>query len=1462
MCLSALKYSFIIILFSPVLLNAQLNKSFPQELETVFQVLSPGDRSVLVHESGKTWKSPFFTETEKEELSILFKELRELRATVASELKNFVQCVNTFRIRNEKGNFNIWFQGLKEKMGTVKGKKALIKNYLVASVPLVCEQTLFIGSNHRWVVRGDYTWSFDSVVHIGCKDAEIVCKTPKDSIFIHSAEVSYVLGEAKVYGRGGTVEWGNDGEKLSAGLSVYGIDMKASEYIADSVLFRYEAKYDQPIPGSLRDNASKYTRTDVKPFPEFTSYSTDIKIAPLFEDISFQGGVSYANMKFYGFGPVERPAFLRISPNDTIDMYLYSKKFSIDSSRIMSSVTRMVIDLDSGQITHPDVNFVYLINKRTVQIKRISEQSIYQPFRDDYHKLLFNMEQIEWHLDSCYMNMGMNSRSGLNKAMIESLNFFNDDIYDNLQGMDEINPLNGLLLCSQRLNSDVFTMSQYAEFMKKPLDALRKQIILFSYSDFVGYDETKDEITLKQRLFDYTRARVGKQDYDNIRFASFPQGQYVNARMDVRNYNLQVFGVDEITISNAKRVYVQPSDKSVVIQKDRDMSFSGMLKAGMFDMYGKNLYFCYDKYTIDLSKVDSTSMYLTEKNTEKRGRKIKSQIREITGNIVIDKPGNKSGKKKDPEFPVLNSTKDSYVYFDAPDIRNGEYKRDSFYYVIKPYSVKGINDASHFRYAFDGTLVSNIVSPIHDTLRLMADSTLGLTHKTPPDGIPLYGKGVIKSLLSLDKRGFIANGSVKLNNSDFQSDTILMLPTRMNAGTKILHVHPVAQKRPEAVGEQVMITYLPRTGNLQAVSGSKPFEVYKKQVKHAGTLFVYEDVLDAAGKLELKDMTMSSATFKLLADNIVSDHAKLDIRSVVNKNIHLRTADVRANVDLVNDKGNFVNNVSSNRIDFESNRYACSFNNFTWYMKEGYLNIGMEEHTAGLPEIWKNEDVAAIPAAAKNVFVSTDRKADSLTFTAPLSKYNLSNGEIDCRWVNHVDIANGRFYPDKGDVCIDSLGNIKDFTNGRLLCERTDSFRMLEKVAFKVKGRNNFSGNGDFNYVNEENETHVVHFSEIGKDTAGLVYAKADIKADAPLALNKGFFYKGNLILYSRQKNLFFKGYTDLRVEDKSLGHTWLSVNSYLDSKHIAIPVKTENRDNKDQRVFNAIFLNMDKKTEPYASFQGNRLFYSDDVLIGGDGQLVWEEKEKRYIIRDTSLNKYSHFTYQPQESRVSAYGNIDLSMGVPGVYQKMVADIGYDLKGNKLDITNALYMVDFKLLPKMEAILRKDFEGQKPGAMPVNPLLPAKLSVVYGKAQMAAVTERLEKSAANIPDSLNRLLVFDSLNMEWRNTIRSYVAKGKAQILTSRGHPVGKEYEVTMELIRRRGGNQLYIYLKDEFSWYYFEYSDANLYTLSSREEYNETLKREKANNKVVEDAEKNTLYTITLCPESKLERFLKRVK
>lgn len=1449
----------LLLLLLPLLGKTQERKGLEQQIEMIFQPLKTGERRLLVEDCLSTWNSSFFKEEEKDSIKAVFQEMQQLHLPL-SDLRNFAVCTNIFCRKGEKENWQVWFDGVKNRLATREKRRSLVKEYLEKSSKIVEEQVLYAGGAHRWLVRGKYTWRAGTEVQVKIEEAEVVCKTRKDSIAISSTEVVYTMGKEELNGSGGMVRWEAE-DTITAELNHYRIKLELSEYEADSVFFHYEKKYERPLQGHLKDNASKYEGSKNALYPRFTSYSLEVPIDSLFPGVSFRGGIVYNGLKLGGYGTESCPACIHICPNDTTHLYLYSKRFSIDSTMVMSGMARMELPLDSGLFSHPNINFSYREKERLVKIKRLTEQSLHTPFRDNFHQILFDVEQIEWPVDSSYMEMSMMSRSGLFKAKVESLNYFSEKVYDKMQELDDVHPLNSLYKAAGELAAATFSLQEYAGIVKRPVDQLRKQIVVLSYDDFVEYDEKMDEVSLKPRLYDYVMARVGKKDYDNIRFDSHPRDKHPNARLDLRNFSLKIYGVEKFTISEKKDIYVEPSDKCVLMLKNRDMEFNGKLKAGMFDMYGNKLFFSYDKYTIDLTHVDSAGMYLADKMTRKRGEKVNSLIRDVQGNIVVDKPNNKSGKNNNEGYPVFNSTKDSYVYFDDPEICGGVYKRDSFYFVIDPYTLRDINDASKFKYSFKGTLVSHIVPEIQDTLLLMQDHSLGMTYTTPSAGLPLYEVGNLKSRISMTQQGFVADGKVNLNGSDFRSPEVLLMPDSMLASTEALVVKEVNGRRPGAQGEEVTIRYLKKGNTLQATTTLKPFRIYEDRVKHTGTLFVYQDLLDAAGQLEMKDARLASRLFKLEATHILSQSTELQLSSLANKAIQLNTSDVKADIDLAQNKGKFINNADKNKADFPSNHYQCSFKSFTWYMDKAYLNIGIEEEKE-LRRIWGMENDLLIPEQARNVFLSTDRSCDSLRFIAPLAKYDLATGDISCHWVNHIDLANGRFYPDAGDIFIDPSGNIREFKAGRFLCERTDKSKMLEKVDLLLKGRYSFDGSGDFDYVNQDNQHTILRFTEIKTDTSRQIYAKMKMAPEACFLLNSGLTYKGDIYLYSRQPYLFFNGYTGLMADSTYLKHDWLKVKTYLIPSDIRIPVKIENRNDRNQRIFNGIFLHVDRTVRPYGAFYSKRIFYNDELLIGGEGEMIWKTQEKKYVIQDTGRSVYYNMCYMPQEHTMTAFGKLDMGLRLPGIYQNASGAVRYNFMEDSLLLEHILYMLDFELPGKAEAVLLKDMADKKQKSMTVSPALIAKMSGLYERGLMPSVRKQLAKTVNNVPDSLNRLFVLDSLSFSWDRQNKSYVARGNGILRIVKGKPVEKEWEIKMELVKKRSGNQIFMYIYDGNLWYYFEYTDRSLFTLSSNAEYNDVLRNEKPEKKIIRDQNKQTLYTVTLCPDSKKDRFLKRME
>jgi len=199
---------------------------------------------------------------------------------------------------------------------------------------------------------------------------------------------------------------------------------------------------------------------------------------------------------------------------------------------------------------------------------------------------------------------------------------------------------------------------------------------------FIFYDKENDEIYVKERLRSYALADKGKRDYDVIRFES--DNNKANAKIDFKNLDLDVSGVKEVNLSDVAKVKIIPRLNFLHIKQDRDFEFNGTILGGMVDLVGNENKFDYEEFKIEMPKVDWMQLNFTDnKDVFYRGgqtdlKPIKTKIEGFEGELFIDAPDNKNGKKGYKDFPKLKSNSKSRAYYNKGKFKN-IYARDSFY---------------------------------------------------------------------------------------------------------------------------------------------------------------------------------------------------------------------------------------------------------------------------------------------------------------------------------------------------------------------------------------------------------------------------------------------------------------------------------------------------------------------------------------------------------------------------------------------------------------------------------------------------------------------------------------------------------------------------------------------------------------------------------------------------------------
>ncbi len=68
---------------------------------------------------------------------------------------------------------------------------------------------------------------------------------------------------------------------------------------------------------------------------------------------------------------------------------------------------------------------------------------------------------------------------------------------------------------------------------------------------------------------------------------------------------LLVNGVRGVLLSDSQKVAIYPYNRQLTIGKNRDISFDGVVEAGLFTVFGHKFSFSYDTFKIRLQKIDS-----------------------------------------------------------------------------------------------------------------------------------------------------------------------------------------------------------------------------------------------------------------------------------------------------------------------------------------------------------------------------------------------------------------------------------------------------------------------------------------------------------------------------------------------------------------------------------------------------------------------------------------------------------------------------------------------------------------------------------------------------------------------------------------------------------------------------------------------------------------------------------------
>ena len=403
-----------------------------------------------------------------------------------------------------------------------------------------------------------------------------------------------------------------------------------------------------------------------------------------------------------------------------------------------------------------------------LRINRPDEGLAMTPYVDSYHNLVMELDQIQWKVTdpSIYLG-GLNMGSG-SPMVLESDQYFRSARYASLQGLSLENPLVKVDQVGIAFGNENITLYDMAVGLGMPLEPCGRFMMELAVQGFVRYDIEKRLIDVLPKTSEYILNHDNRRDYDVIRFVS-EVAQGMNARLSLLNFDMEVVGVQTIALSDSQKVALYPTQQKVLIHKGLNFDFDGRVEAGRFTFYSRENKFNYDLFQFNMPAIDSMRFSVPSFDLAVDGTRplvrVRNTIQDISGELWIDYPTNKSSYLRYPEYPIFKSAAPAKIYYDKA--YGGVYKRSNFFVNIDPFTIDSLDNTSTEGLVFGGSFTSAGIFPVkRQDIRVQRDYSLGFTEETGPEGWRAYqGAGQAQGKVQLSIAGLRVDGDLVYQQS-------------------------------------------------------------------------------------------------------------------------------------------------------------------------------------------------------------------------------------------------------------------------------------------------------------------------------------------------------------------------------------------------------------------------------------------------------------------------------------------------------------------------------------------------------------------------------------------------------------------------------------------------------------------------------------------------------------------------
>ncbi len=1280
------------------------------------------------------------------------------------------------------------------------------------------------------------------------ESGDLLIETPYDTIYISGAVGEVGIFERRFSGTQGQMNWTKHEfeEEVYAELGNYDFLLSRPAFSSENSKMHFPELFDDPISGVFSFRTMSWKKGGNK-YPRFHSYSSNHEYKTIRDEMHFKGGFNLVGKVIHSAGLDGGKSTMQVDYKGEKAFKVVSKRFYIEDSLAQAHRSKVSIYLFEDSLTHPELSLKYGLDSKRIQLYWEEGSNRYLPMLDSYHRLEVVADKLWYTLGDNRIDFGiMSGRSEVPMKLRSDENFDEQD-YNRMKNLFGFNPINTVYNYQKKTKNSSFDyreLASYYNLNKKKVFGAMKGI---AGQGYIGFDRFTGMITVNKKTKHAYLSRMKKEDFDNVEiYSTVPTGR--NGYIDLDSGIFYVKGVTREIVSRGLGVFFEPDSGILKIYENRNMVFDGRVTAGHYEIIGKDFEFNYSSFLFSINHLDSINFTISDSLGVSSSQQILGgSIKNTAGTLYLNEIDNKSGLKSLPQYPILDITAPTYVYFDNPNVLNGAYNKE-VYFEIPHFKVDSVESDNPNVIHLAGTFHSGGMVPEFETkLIVMPDLSLGFDYDVPDDGFPIYeSEATFYDHLTLDRGGLYGSGLLTYMASVMESDTFTFYQDSLYSETGTFEVAQGDYNNisfPHAETNSFAAAFIPKRKELVVRNKEGEIDLYNGIATLDGKAIVSPVGLKGFGIARTKQTKTFSEAYLFKETSFVGRNSKFKIDTDYDSYMPgLMAVDAKMTFD-------FLENTAKVEPETEGN---ASLEMPLLQMKTsipvGIWDLTYHTFTMTKPEGYDIQN---------SYLFSTDPLLDSLAFSADSAVYDVESNTLFASGVPAVYVADAKIIPGDGKIDINEDGEVEPIEGASILMDKDWEYHYLTDASVEIFSANEFEADAIYKYDNGSGDTMDIIFEGLHQDQVGFKRKELD---SATIGLSEIFpednfyispkiIYQGNVDVYANEKYLHFDGEIRLDLKHSDEFNDWLPFKWTGDADEITIEIKEAEGDEEEQLLTTGIHYDPSEQ-ELYYTFISSKRFDEDEDVFKSVGLLGVIPEEGKFEMGsreklEENTIEGNLFTYDDSASVISFEGEFAFAGTDEPVEFKSVG------RGRaQLDSANytfqTLSVMNFPIpnsaMNEMGRDLSEstDFVDYLNEALPDNGLQYNRLAQMIGENGADNFEQQLNLEYLPIYMANNKLakgLLMADLKMAWHkeeNAFYNYDTIGVASVMKNDINARMKSY---LEVRKGYDGSivNLYVELLPN-CWYYLNYNAGSVRAYSSNYVFNDIISSKQTDGEVKE--------------------------